>query len=280
MKYPSSFRLRLQYFGGLSSSIPFLGHIVRIERIGYNFSAMPLSLFAEFLRWAKVRNILTVPQLAKRCQAETERYKQTRQSDQTPCYELFRLALSEGDEAAWAAIYEQYHGLVSHWVFSYSRFSDTQEEVSFFVNEAFTRMWRYGSRPNIAPQLNGLDKCLSYLKLCVGSAIEDDLRRRKKDALAAAVPFQDHEVPLLSDGFPTNHEPLLSELSQVLAEIIQDERERLVAEESWTYDLAPRQIRARHPEGFTTVEEINQIKRNLIKRLRRKLKIQMAQKYV
>jgi hypothetical protein len=137
-------------------------------------------------------------------------------------------------------------------------------------------MWRYGSRANVAQQLNDLDKCLSYLKLCVGSAIEDYLRRKKKDALAAAVPLKDHEDLLLSVGFQPDHESMLPELSRMLEEIIQDEQERLVAEESWTYDLAPRQIRARHPEYFTTVEEINQIKRNLIKRLRRKLKRQLA----
>jgi len=214
---------------------------------------------------------LTISKLAERCWAETERYKQTRQSSQGACFELFRLALVERDEAAWEVIYRQYQALVTYWVSNYSRFSHTDEEAPFFVNEAFTRMWQYGSRPPIASQLDVLDKCLSYLKLCVGSAIEDYLRRKKKDALTTAVSLQDHEGPLLSVGF---HEPLLPELNQVLEETIQDERERLVAEESWTYDLAPRQIRAHSPDNFATVEEINQIKRNLIKRLRRKLKSQ------
>ena len=33
--------------------------------------------------------------------------------------------------------------------------------------------------------------------------------------------------------------------------------QRLVAEESWGYDLAPRQIQARYPETFATVAEIS-----------------------
>jgi len=43
---------------------------------------------------------LTISKLAERCWAETERYKQTRQSSQGACFELFRLALVERDEAA------------------------------------------------------------------------------------------------------------------------------------------------------------------------------------
>jgi hypothetical protein len=219
---------------------------------------------------------LTIAKLAERCWAEAERYKQTRQSSQGACFELFRLALVEREEAAWEVIYRQYQALVTYWVSNYSRFSHTGEEVSFFVNEAFTRMWQYGSRPPIASQLDLLDKCLSYLKLCVGSAIEDYLRRKKKDALTTAVSLQDHERSVSSVQLQTDQELLLPELSQLLEETIQGEREQLVAEGSWVYDLAPRQIRARHPEKFATIEEINQIKRNLIKRLRRKLKKQLS----
>ena len=217
---------------------------------------------------------LTIAQLAERCRAEVDRYKQTRQANNSYCFELFHWALTGQDEAAWEAIYSQYQALVTTWVFNYSRFPQTDEEAAFFVNEAFSRMWRYGSRPEIANKLDVLGKCLSYLKLCVGSAIEDYLRRKKKDALATAVALQDYDQHASSLQGQVERDLTSHELSRVLAETIQDDRERLVAEETWVYDLAPRQIQARHPETFATSEEVSQIRRNLIKRLQRKLKTQ------
>ncbi len=218
---------------------------------------------------------LTVLELAEHCQTEAERYRQTGQSDETYCFELFRLALVKRDEAAWRAIYAQYEGLVARWVHAYAiGFLDKEPEDS--VNEAFARMWQYGARPETAGKLDGLGKCLAYLKKCAWSSVEDYRRRQDKDALAKGVTFdnwqeQDAPAPSLEDQ--AERDELLAELRQALEETLQTRQEHLVAEESWVYGQTPRQIQARYPETFANVEGVSQIKRNIVKRLRRRLSV-------
>ena len=64
----------------------------------------------------KPRLLMPVAELTRRCAEEMARYKRRQRSDPRYCYELFRCALAEGDEEAWAAIYSQYHGLVRCWL--------------------------------------------------------------------------------------------------------------------------------------------------------------------
>ncbi|MCK6623700.1 MAG: hypothetical protein DPW09_02070 [Anaerolineae bacterium] len=214
---------------------------------------------------------LTVPQLAERCQAEAELYRQTKQSDETYCFELFHRALTERNEAAWQAVYAQYQTLVAAWVYGYSRFPDTNEEAAFFINGAFARMWQFGSKPETADNLKSLDGCLGYLKTCLWSAIEDYLRKSKSDALRWAVPLEEDERLILTVETEADLSLSLSELRQALGETIQTEVERLVAEESWVYGLPPRDIQAHHHDLFASIEAVSQVKKNLLKRLRRRL---------
>ncbi len=217
-------------------------------------------------------NSFSIPQLVERCRAEAARYQQTGQSDEAYCLELFHLALREHNQAAWEAIYAQYQSLAGSWVYRYSRFSQTNEEADFFINEAFARMWRFASKPETAARLENLDNYLRYLKMCVASAIEDYLRKSQKDVLRKAAPLPDEDWLLQVSEAIDEPSTMLAELRQAVAEAIQSEAERLVAEDSWVYDLAPRHIQLRHPDIFATVESVSQVKRNLLKRLRRKVK--------
>jgi RNA polymerase sigma factor (sigma-70 family) len=235
---------------------------------------------------------LTIPQLVELCQAEARRYQQTGQSDERYCLELFRLALVEQNQEAWQALYNQYHNLVAAWVQRYSRFPQTGEETDFFINEVFARVWRFASTPETAAKLDSLAKCLSYLKMCVGSAIEDHLRNLEQDALNRATPLIEANDQSTSEseakleyassakalGSPNpgvetqvEHQLTLEELRQALWGTVKDEQERLVAEESWIYGFTPRQIYEHYPETFASTAEVSQIKKNILKRLRRKL---------
>ncbi|MFN8459063.1 MAG: hypothetical protein U0401_31185 [Anaerolineae bacterium] len=219
-------------------------------------------------------SFFSISQLAERCRAEAARYQQTGQSDEAYCLELFRLALREHNSEAWEAIYTQYQALAASWVYRYSRFPQTNEEADFFINEAFARMWRFASKPETAKKLSfSLSKCLRFLKMCVGSAIEEYLRQERRDVLLYAVGLEDYEEFFVSEtDAPTNSALSAPALRRLLTETIQSEAERLVAEDSWGYDLAPRHIQLRHPDVFVTVESVSQVKKNLLKRLRRKLK--------
>jgi RNA polymerase sigma factor (sigma-70 family) len=217
---------------------------------------------------------LTISELVEQCRAEAARYQQTRQSDQTDCFELFRRALAEGDEVAWAAIYAQYENLVAKWVQAYLARLSLDASAEDFVNEAFARLWRYGTISETAEQLDELGKCLSYLKKCAWSAIEDHRRWQEKDALSRGEELGNYWNLAGNEVVPEDQvakDEMLAQLREVLAKIIQTEQECLVAEESWIYNQPPRQIQACYPEHFASVKEVRQIKHNLLKRLKRSL---------
>ena len=64
------------------------------------------------------------------------------------------------------------------------------------------------------------------------------------------------------------------ELWRAVLDELRDESECLVAQLSFVDGLTPREIRGRHPERFTEVDEVYRLKRNVIDRLRRSQAIQ------
>ena len=216
---------------------------------------------------------LTISQLAKHCQAEAKRYQQTRQSNEAYCLELFRRALVERNETAWQALYAQYRSLIGFWVRSNNRFSQTGEEADFFIDEAFARLWQsHLKKGETAMKLDSLGQCLSFLKICVWSAIEDYSRKAEKDAITGSISLEDYDRPIPGVETQVEHALQFDALRETLWATVQDERERLVAKESWVYGFTPRQIQERHSKTFVTTEEVSQTKKNVLKRLRRKLK--------
>jgi RNA polymerase sigma factor (sigma-70 family) len=187
--------------------------------------------------------------------------------------ELFRRALIEHDEAAWHALYVQYENLVNSWVRAYAHsFQDKHPED--FINEAFTRMWQYGTKRDTAERLDRLGKCLAYLKKCAWSSVEDDRRRREKDALSDAKSLGDWPnlhgaVPAIEDAVV--REENLAQLRHLLEETVQTDEDRLVAKESWTYEQTPRQIHSRYPKIFSSAGEVSRLKHNILKRLQRRI---------
>lgn len=213
----------------------------------------------------------TIPELAEGCHAD----QLVRKDDSRHCLELFSRAMVLDDQQAWYAIEREFRGRVKGWVYTYSRFWQTDETVDYFVNEAFARMWIYGRKRAREGRLVHLGGYLEYLKRCAWSAIEDHLRKWGKDTLSRPINSgggEDEGADTLIESLP--NEPregseLADLVRQVLGEMTDaDPRQRLVAEESWWYGFAPREIQSRHPELFQTVAQVYGIKKNLIKRLK------------
>ncbi|MEZ4726377.1 MAG: hypothetical protein R3E79_04505 [Caldilineaceae bacterium] len=84
---------------------------------------------------------LSLANVAYHCRQESERYFRRQANDSTYCYELFRRAILERSDVAWALIYDQYTPQVAGWVKSHSSYDSSGEEVGYFVNRAFEKMW-------------------------------------------------------------------------------------------------------------------------------------------
>ena len=86
-------------------------------------------------------HLLALASIAHRCARETESFFQRQLHDPTYCYELFRRAIVDRCQPAWDVIYAQYRPLVAGWVERHPASAISGEEVQFFVNRAFEKMW-------------------------------------------------------------------------------------------------------------------------------------------
>ncbi len=205
----------------------------------------------------------------RRCQEEDRKFRAGQPYDEAPCYALFRLAIVERNQAAWSALYDQYRPLVTRWVQKHPRFPQLDESPDRFVNAAFTRFWQ-ASRGRFA-QFPSLGALLRYLQTCVYSAITDHLRaqQRRVQQIPANSRWAGWEDPADTPEEQAIGRLEAEALAWAIRSILHDEAEEVVMTLSWIYGLPPRQIQARHPELFATVQQVYRIKRNLLYRLAR-----------
>lgn len=212
----------------------------------------------------------TLTDLAQRCSSETERFFRGQDYDPEQCFELFRRAILEQDERAWGAIYTQYEPLVKSWVSRHPAYPSSGEEVQYFVNRAYEKIWAALTPEKFKrfPELEGL---LRYLKLCVHSVISDHNRARKLDELVALTDqaASHHE----EQGNPVEERALTEAARSSFWESIQarlnDEVEVQVVYGSYVLGLKPSEIYEEFSQVFSDVEEIYRIKQNVLARLRR-----------
>src|SRR5205823_3086855 len=143
-------------------------------------------------------------------------------------HELLRRAVCDGDQAAWDAVVAQYRALVLAWVRRHPAFPATDEEDDYWVNRTFERFWG-AVGPARFRAFPGLAALLRYLKLCAGSVLLDEARRR---AAAAAEPLTERAVGLT--GGPAGEAAILGalagrELWRAIEGEARGEGERLVA---------------------------------------------------
>jgi DNA-directed RNA polymerase specialized sigma24 family protein len=213
---------------------------------------------------------LTLTGIAHRCAQETEHFFQRRSYDPQYCFELFRRAILERNQRAWELVYAQYRPLVAGWVGRHSAFSVSGEEVQYFVNRAFEKMWaaltpgKFGHFPN-------LKSVLRYLQMCVHSAVLDHVR--VTDQPVVGVPVEG----LADESGPSGS----SAENQVLARVhrqefwdeikarLRNEKEHHVVYGSFVLALKPRELFAHFQETFRDVNEVYRVKENVLARLRR-----------
>ena len=193
---------------------------------------------------------------------DTHRVGQSEQGDE---YELFRRAIVERDEDAWAAIYERYRTLMIGWSHRCGAALLIGEHHDDIADQAFARAWmalsprRFSRFPNLA-------KLLAYLRTCV-VAVVIDCSRAQQARERALLRLEAHTLA-------TPEEIVLNEIEsstlwQIISNLAETSQERIVLVESFVLELPPRVILARHPELFTEVANVYFAKRNLLARLQR-----------
>jgi len=211
---------------------------------------------------------MAVADLADQCGQETDRYFHQQSSDSSFCFELFRRAIQESNQAAWETICIQYQPLVSGWVRQHSGFQDSGEEIQFFVNGAFGKIYTTITPVKFAG-FSDLGSLLRYLKLCVFSVIIDFVRSSEQ-----ITPYSLEEASKTVSTDPPVEEQQSDQAYQRafwewINARLNDYKERLVIYGSFVLALKPQEIYDLFQNRFDDVDEIYRVKQNVISRFRR-----------
>lgn len=219
---------------------------------------------------------LPIDELARGCEEETIRYLRRESGLIGYCFEVFRRAILGRDERAWEKIVRQYRRMVLAWVGRHPDFSVVArgEEPDHWVDAVFVRFWN-AIKPERFAQFAETRQLLAYLKMCVHSVVQDELRQRQQNPPSVSLsPIDDDATPEDYARAVEVHDPPGERLEgqELLAAVrreLKDARELQVFELSIRLGFTPREITRRDPERFPTADVVYQTKRNLLERLRR-----------
>lgn len=208
----------------------------------------------------------SIAALMDAAQRETARYLCGDTSDDAPAFELFRRAICERNERAWAALFDVYGGIVGAWVRMHPAAPADRADDVYWMNRAFERLWaavtpeRFALFPTVAALLR-------YLKMCVHSVLLDARRVPDATCIEALAPYL---VDTRAVGATAVEEQLRAQaLWEAVVLHLHDDADRLVATLCLVLDMKPREVYERHTEVFASVAEVYRAKRNLLERLQR-----------
>lgn len=184
---------------------------------------------------------------------------------------LYR-ALIDRDPDTWDEVWGYWRPRVSSWVRRHPQFRYTGEEVAYFVNRSFEKLWRAVDAAKLEQFANPA-QLIQYFKLCVHSVVLDELRGARSEAATVVAATAAEMADLPSTG-PNVEDVALSsvrrlELWATVSAHIRTPEERVLVDAGLVRGLPPREIVNRYPGLFGSVTEVYRIKRNLLERLSR-----------
>lgn len=211
--------------------------------------------------------------LAQHCAEESDHFFHRREHDPRYCFELFRRAIVAHDQRAWDALCHNYRPLVSSWVRRNRAFASSGEEIDFFVNGAYAKMWSAMS-PQKFGDFDDLKSLLRYLQLCTASVVMDHARSAEYHEMLEEMPpgLEESNESAVEDVALARREREL--FWQAIGQRLNDDKERLVLHYSYVVGFKPAQIYDEKQDLFEDVREIYRIKENVLARLRRDTSLQ------
>lgn len=212
--------------------------------------------------------------LVQRCATESERFYRGQPHDTRFSYELFRRALVERDELAWEQLYLHYSGLVEGWIRRSGAFVSSGESSEYFVVGAFTKFWRAISAERFAsfPTLASL---LQYLQLCSTSVVIDSVRAQSWAEMLPEETISPAHIPHYSPDEEAMSRVDSQEFWNFINTQLHNDVERVVVYCSFVLSMTPRAIYAKRSELFSSVNDVYNVKRNVLGRLSRNQQLRM-----
>jgi hypothetical protein len=196
-----------------------------------------------------------------------EHQRSTGSLDERFYLELFRHALVDQTDQAWAGLQQCFSATIRRWLQSHpSRdVALRQDSAENYVAQTFARFWSAVHHQEI--EFTSLPAALSYMRATLNGLIMDTVRAHLRQRA--------REVPLPEPGWGA--EPFEEEASgleeqqmwESIGSLLADERERRLAYLIYHCGLKPREIVLRCPQEFADVKEVYRLNHNVVERLRR-----------
>jgi hypothetical protein len=208
---------------------------------------------------------MSLTDLAQRCTSEMNKYRRREPSDDQYCLEIFRRAVVQRENDAWAVLQRQFSENVRLW---FGRHPSRQAALRLdgeqsYIDDALRRFWQAVSEQKLA--FHTLASVLSYLHLCLNCAIMDALRAysRPKEEPIPDYGQSDIDGPSVEESYQE------SELWEIIEALLPGEKERRMAFLHFHCNLKPREIIRYCPGEFSCEDEIYRLKRNIMERILR-----------
>ena len=217
-------------------------------------------------------NEMSTEALTTECGRQSEIFQRSRSSDDTYCLELFRRAIVQKDQDAWAAVYAQYQRVVATWVCS--RIDCLENSADEVVVDAYARFSRAFTAQRFT-QYSQLRSVMAYLQRCAFAAAYDCKRRLQRTAYHTADSLDDEGMEnFLSTPADAVEQHVFGKMEatrvwECVLSHCQDDADRLIARRIFVENLKPDQVYQEQPQLFGSVQAVYQLVRNLRDRLRR-----------
>lgn len=232
---------------------------------------------------------LPLDQLIQCCHAATVSYLRTHQAgEDCYCLELFRRAVQDHNESAWAFIYTNYSTdefLGEHYILKWVR-SWLNGRHGAVIRSAFTEeeivqeVWLRFAHSDAARSFNfeSMSQLMSYLRRLVNNFVMDIARRRALQVIETSTEREASTVEQIIRMVPDHsgnvdarmveHEALENLLREIGSQVITNEHEALVFRAYFLEGLPPRKLYALYPDAFSP-GEVEIIRTRLVRRLRK-----------
>ncbi|MCB0029837.1 MAG: sigma-70 family RNA polymerase sigma factor [Anaerolineales bacterium] len=185
---------------------------------------------------------LTLGGLLEACQAQRANYYRLSEVvDSRFCYELFRRAFAERDDAALTALYHLYLPQIAAWVRQLAGDTELDYPLGFYVADCASHfVLKMQARPFEAfPQLGQI---MAFWKKCVFGLMTDSLRRRR----FLYIPIED--LPLWAERQDASSGLEIAWLVDRINQLLASDNERLLIELALYQEMKPREIAAHYPQ--------------------------------
>jgi DNA-directed RNA polymerase specialized sigma24 family protein len=204
----------------------------------------------------------SVEKLANLCCDEQRDFKSGCPGPVGACFELFRRAIVEQSETAWAAILEQFGAQMVTWAGSgYTPAEDVTQQAM----EKFLRTLT----PERFAKFTGVQGPLGYLKRCVKSVRIDQQRKQihEEQTLQRLGREGSAVTEIESSTADVLQQTAQQSLIAYIRTRLKDSQECYVLELNVVLGLKSAEVAAACPEVFTSVREVYRAKERVIRRL-------------